>query len=55
MVSFWVWGSKRFVEEKAIITDIYDLLAVSTRPPDEDLSRFALYCLGPAGLCQEYY
>jgi len=36
---------------------IYKLLAVSTRPPAGDLSRYgyALYCLGPAGLCQEFY
>jgi len=28
-------------------------LAVSTRPPAGDLSRCALYCLGPASLCQD--
>ena len=29
-------------------------LAVSTQTPAADLSRCALYCLGPAGLCPPY-
>ena len=35
--------------------ELYRTLAVSSRPPAGDLSRCALYCLGLAGLCKEFY
>jgi len=36
------------------LRQFYVVLAVSTCPPAGDLSRCALYCLGPAGLCPSY-